>query len=248
MAGPSLFWRTLGIRTRDRDAPEMLHVPGIGDVWLRARQRDDRIFQQVWVKREYDIAAAAPRHWAALWRAYENTERPVILDAGAHVGLSVLWWKRLFPRALIVAVEPSSANMDMLRRNLAGKDGVQFIQAALGAQGGAPLRLDQAGSADSSTRTSPDGSGEEVRTIGVDDIMQLADTTELLLAKIDIEGAEERLFAEDRAWMDRTRAIAIETHDWLWPGRATSRNLWAAVGERRFDAIAAGENTLLFRC
>lgn len=227
--------------------PVPLDVPTLGKVWLRAQAHDQAVFQQVWVKREYDIPGVAPAHWASLWQAYEAAERPTILDAGAHVGMSVLWWKRLFPRAHVVAVEPSSANLALLRRNIEGLDGVTVLHAALAGQEGR-LRLDAPDSGSAATHVGAGGSGEEVAATTVGRILESQGTDELLLAKIDIEGAEADVFAGDLAWMDRTRALVIETHDWLWPGKATSRNLWAAIGARHFDVLHAGENVYLFRC
>lgn len=116
-AGPSLFWSVSRLDRADVADAMAVRVPGLGQVWLRPRARDHAIFQQVWIKREYDLAAAAPRHWRLLQEAYEASDRPVILDAGGHIGMSVLWWKQLFPRAHVVVVEPSSANLSVLRNN-----------------------------------------------------------------------------------------------------------------------------------
>ena len=166
---------------------------------------------------------------------------------GAHVGLSVLWWRRLFPQARIVAVEPSSANLAVLRRNLAGLDEVTVLHAALAGTEGR-LRLETASAEGSATRLAPDGGGEEVPAITMDRILAEASATDLLLAKIDVEGGEASIFAgPELGWLDRARALAVETHDWLWPGRGTSRSLWAALADRPFDVIPSGENLLLFR-
>lgn len=247
LAGLGLLLRVRRFERAGNAEPAPLAVPTIGKIWLRAQAHDQSIFQQVWVKREYDIPGIAPTHWAALWSAYEAAERPVILDAGAHVGMSVLWWKRLFPRAHVVAVEPSVANLALLRRNLEGVDGVTVLHAALAGQEGR-LRLDAPASGSAATHVHADGRGDDVAATTVGHIMASLGADELLIAKIDIEGSEAQVFAGDLAWMDRTRALVIETHDWLWPGQATSRNVWAAVGARHFDTIHAGENVYLFRC
>ena len=249
--GVNLLRQVAALDRADAAEPAGVAVPGLGRVWLRGRQRDHAIFQQVWVKREYDLAAAAPRHWPLLWSAYEATvaagRRPLIVDAGAHVGLSVLWWKRLFPRAHVVAVEPSSANLAVLRQNLTGLDDVTVLQAALAGTEGR-LRLESASAEGSATRVAADGVGEEVPAVSMNRILSDAGPADLLLAKIDVEGGEAGIFAgPDLNWLDRARALAVETHDWLWPGRGTSRSLWAALAVRPFDVIASGENLLLFR-
>jgi hypothetical protein len=43
---------------------------------------------------------------------------PYILDCGSNIGLSVIYFKRRFPDARIVAFEPDPANAALLQRNL----------------------------------------------------------------------------------------------------------------------------------
>jgi FkbM family methyltransferase len=249
-AGLPLFLRMLRIDRADSREPERVAVPGLGAVWLRPAMRDHAIFQQVWVKREYDLAAVAPHHFAGLMGAYHATlaegRRPLILDAGAHIGLSVLWWRRLFPAARIVAIEPSAVNLEVLRRNLAGIDDVRVLSAALAAEAGT-LNLVGCGDVGSAVRVAATGTGSAVQAVTVQEIMQAEGAAEILLAKIDIEGGEQGLFSGNVAWLDRTRALVIETHDWLYPGAGTSRPLFAAIGARQMDFLTSGENVLLFR-
>jgi FkbM family methyltransferase len=248
--GLSLLWRIARLDRADRGEPESVVVPGVGEVWLRADVRDHAIFQQVWVKREYDLATAAPRHFPALMDSYRAALargiRPLILDVGAHVGMSVLWWRRLFPEALIVAVEPSSANLAVLRRNVARLEDVTVLHAAIASKPGS-LRIVDPRASGSAVRVSGEGAGEWVPALTVAQIMGQAGTDEILLAKIDIEGGEADLFAGELAWLDCTCALAVETHDWLYPGEGTSRSLFAAIAARPFDFLASGENVLLFR-
>jgi FkbM family methyltransferase len=212
--------------------------------------RDHAIFQQIWVKREYDLAAVAPRHFAALMDAYRDAlaagQRPLVLDAGGHVGLSVLWWRRLLPEAHIVVVEPSASNLAVLRRNVGNLPHITILHAALAGSPGSFGILDeeQGGSA---VRLGADGAGARVPAITVSQIMEMTGADEILLAKVDIEGGEADVFAGDLAWLDRTRALAVETHDWLYPGQGTSRALFAAVAARHMDFLTSGENVLLFR-
>jgi FkbM family methyltransferase len=248
--GPALFWRVIQLDRAKAAEARTVIVPGLGGVQLRAGDHDHAIFQQVWIKREYDLAAAAPRQFAWLQEAYRAAlargERPLILDAGAHVGMSVLWWRRTFPKARIVALEPSPRNLAVLRSNVGGLEDVTVLQAALA---GAPgkLRIADPAAGGSAVRLGHDGAGEEVPAMTVGQIMAQAGAEELLLAKIDIEGGEADVFSGELGWMDRTHALTVETHDWLLPGEGTSRPLFAAVGARHFDFVAHGENVLLFR-
>ncbi|WP_428489377.1 FkbM family methyltransferase [Rhodopila sp.] len=248
--GLSLLWRTARLDRTNGSQPERLAVPGLGEIWLRPDVRDHAIFQQVWIKREYDLLASAPRHFPGLMETYRATlaggGRPLVLDAGAHVGMSVLWWRHVFPEARIVAVEPSSENVEVLRRNVARLNNVTVLHAAVAGNPRA-LRVMHPAACGSAVRVSEKGTGESVPALTIAQILDQVDADHILLAKIDIEGGEADLFAGDLAWLDRTRALAIETHDCLYPGEGTSRSLFAAIAERPFDFLTSGENVLLFR-
>jgi predicted O-methyltransferase YrrM len=62
-------------------------------------------------------------HDEALNRFYADTvsrsEIPLILDCGANIGLSSIWFARKYPRATVIAVEPESENFRMLTMNTA---------------------------------------------------------------------------------------------------------------------------------
>jgi FkbM family methyltransferase len=47
-----------------------------------------------------------------------QTERPTIFDCGSNVGLSVLFFKRLYPHAQITAFEPDPVTFSMLKKNV----------------------------------------------------------------------------------------------------------------------------------
>lgn len=58
---------------------------------------------------------------------------PVIIDAGAYIGLSTLYFKYLFPAAQIIAIEPNPSAVQILETNIFENQisGVTIIQAAL---------------------------------------------------------------------------------------------------------------------
>ena len=72
-----------------------------------------------------------------------------------------------------------------------------------------------------------------------------ADATPLL-AKIDIEGGEADLFSANTDWVDDFPAIAMELHDWMLPGRASSASFLACVGAKRRDFINPENSDTVF--
>ncbi len=66
---------------------------------------------------------------------YFETEnpQPVIIDAGAHIGLATLYFKQLYPGAQITALEPNPESFQLLEKNLFENmiDDVTTVQVAL---------------------------------------------------------------------------------------------------------------------
>ena len=62
----------------------------------------------------------------------ENAQ-PIILDCGAHIGMSVLFFKTLFPKASIIAFEPDSHNYKLAKENIESWhfDDVQVLKKAV---------------------------------------------------------------------------------------------------------------------
>jgi len=61
------------------------------------------------------------------------------------------------------------------------------------------------------------------------------------IAKIDIEGFESDLFSANTQWLADTFVVFIEPHDWLLPGKCTSRSFQAAMGEEDYEIYLSGE-------
>jgi hypothetical protein len=70
---------------------------------------------------------------------------------------------------------------------------------------------------------------------------------ELLLVKLDIEGFERDLFAENIDWIDEVQAIIVEPHDWLFPGQFSSLPMQKALFGRNFELLVLGENLIFVR-
>jgi len=62
-----------------------------------------------------------------------KTQKPYIIDCGANIGLSVIYFKKLYPEAEIIGFEPDKRIFAMLQNNIKsfGLSNVQLIQKAL---------------------------------------------------------------------------------------------------------------------
>ena len=149
--------------------------------------------------------------------AVEPTTRVTrILDLGANIGASAIYFQRRFPDAHIACVEPSPGNLAMLERNrrLNGLS-VTIFDCAVGTESGATAFYD---TADPSCCTLLPGNRDRasqfiVSLITVPEIMACMGWDHIDLLKIDIEGYEKLLLADSPAWLSKVSAIVGEIHE-----------------------------------
>lgn len=143
-----------------------------------------------------------------------------VLDLGANIGLSSLYFAWNFPQADIYAIEPADSNFELLQRNLAyglgntHKHRFHCKKAAVWPYDG-PLFLHEHGGklAYDSFRVRPGMVTEKpVRAMTMFEICNSFNLKFIDIVKIDIEGAEKDLFLGDRAWLHNVGCIAIEFH------------------------------------
>jgi FkbM family methyltransferase len=228
-----------------------LRLPGFaGRLHLRRGTTDVATFHQVLLKGAYDWDGCGQSAWitAAYNRIIAEGGMPFILDAGANIGLSSLWYHNRFPHALIYAVEPDERNFALLRTNTEAYPNIVPLKGAIWDRH-ATVRVEN-DSADANAfqvaECAP-GSVGGIAAYSVGEIMQMAGATRILVAKIDIEGSERELFRSNTGWLDVTDGIAIELHDWLLPGKGTSRTFLAELSRRRFEIAWSGETMFCFR-
>jgi FkbM family methyltransferase len=136
------------------------------------------------------------------------SKTPFVIDAGANVGVAMLYFKRLMPAAQIVCVEPDSTNAALLRRtiHLSGLEDVQVIEAALTSDG---RDVGLAGNG-VTARIVPRSESSEVAP-GVT-LASLARGRRIDVLKVDIEGAETEILPAATEVLSRTSQLLCEVH------------------------------------
>ncbi|WP_174263584.1 FkbM family methyltransferase [Hyphomicrobium sp. CS1BSMeth3] len=229
-------------------------LAGIGELTVRTRDSDMDVLRQVFVERQYDIGDGAHREW--LRRRYERIlsegGTPIVIDAGANIGAASLWFSQQYPLARVIAVEPDRENVEICRKNVAGRSNIEVRLDAIGGTSGrvAVLAVDDGMSWGVQT-TRADAAVAEHGSVGVvtvADIMKAAgDGAELFLVKVDIEGFEDDLFRHNTEWLDDVSALYIETHDSLFPGQGKSIPLQRAIFDQGFEILLRGETMTFLR-
>ena len=205
-----------------------LNVRGLpGPVYCRAGGSDLRVFAQVLANREY--------------RCLDQTDiSGLVIDCGANIGLSTLYFLTRFPNAHLIALEPDPQNFEMLTRNTAafGKR-VTLLQAAVWNRN-TRLVFSDAGALDRQewAKTCREAEGREVAQIQAFDILTIlgmSSSKRVGLLKVDIEAGELVLFDQSaKDWIDLVDNIAIELH--------------GAACEKAFRTIVRDEDFLVSHC
>lgn len=135
-----------------------------------------------------------------------------IIDAGANIGLSVIFLKRIFPKSQIKALEPDPKIFKLLQENIRNfgyeKDVLlmnvaawinndPLIFAAEGSVGGQVI--------DENTSRS---SAIQVKSIRLLDLLD----TEIFFLKIDIEGAEYKVLQDIKDRLHLVKNLFVEFH------------------------------------
>ena len=218
------------------------------EVRFRPHTSDRRVIRQIIVDGDYDLRRCTRYEEIARFLDGQRRRglRPLIVDAGANIGISALYFSLVFDAAVIVAIEPEAANFALLQKNVAGLD-VHCLQAALASAAGMASVFDPGWDA-WGFRTRYDQQGD-VPCVSIDMAYQqfAHDDVFPFMAKIDIEGAEEDVFGSNTGWIAQTPLLIVELHDWLLPGGGTARHFLRAMADADRDFVPLGENILSIR-
>jgi FkbM family methyltransferase len=141
------------------------------------------------------------------YRFDAESERPYIIDGGANIGLSVLYFKRLYPEAEILAFEPDTTICGVLSENVAGWSNVTVVQAAL-ATSKETLGFVSEGSWAGRLSHSGENASYEVPSVRLKDYLDRS----IDLLKLDIEGAETDVIFDCADRLDRVDHLFCEYH------------------------------------
>lgn len=134
----------------------------------------------------------------------------VVVDLGAHIGLTTLWMAETYKPSTIVAVEPAPSNAALARRNISA-NGVhaELVEAAIAtSEGTAHFREDP-----QSNLGQLSDIGTAVRTVDIASVLaRVPNDGRVDLLKIDIEGGESALFQGDVSWLSKVELIVAELH------------------------------------
>ena len=191
----SLLWRY-----GDKPRHQLTEV-SFGEYRLRVPDTMSFLFQhqEIFADKFYEFQTDQPQ--------------PVILDCGANVGMSLLYFKEIYPQARITAFEAEASIAALLRDNLQanGISDVEVIDKA--------VWIDDQGvefgseAADSSSIFSESGQKKRVPSVRLRDYLEKEARIDFL--KIDIEGAEIDVLTDCADALGNVQNLFVEFHSYL---------------------------------
>jgi FkbM family methyltransferase len=221
---------------------------GTRDIIYRPGTSDINVVNQIFTTRDYELSK--------LRRADELREArfvlgdgraPLIVDCGANIGASSVFFHYTIPGSRVVAIEPEASNFELLRLNASGL-GIECVRGAIASEAGQAIVTDpssRGNKASFRTEVLPNGTaaGDVVPCLTVNDLYTtFAAECFPYIVKIDIEGAEAELFSAHTEWLDATPLVIIELHDWLLTRQSVSRNFLRCIANLDRDFVHIGEN------
>jgi FkbM family methyltransferase len=192
-----------------------IHYPSLGNLVFG--------FEELFVADQYAFRAA--------------TNSPRILDGGSNIGLSVLYFKLLYPHAKIVAFEPEPETAEALCRNITDLDEVTVVNKALAGTKG-ELVFYGYPSDNASLRASVvrQAGMEPVAVVEATPISPYVDGP-IDLLKLDVEGNEVEVLEElaRSGKLGLVRQMIVEVHQYRAAPDSRLSRLLALLDEHRFD-------------
>lgn len=196
-------------------------------VYLRPGTSDLDVFDEIFLQNEYGLDVGQPQS---------------IIDAGAHIGLSAVFFALRFPAAQVVALEPEDGNFRMLSRNVASLSNVRAVCAGLWART-SRLKVVDPGHSSWGFRVVESEDGEGIEALGLSDLLSQLKEGARTLVKIDIEGSEIEVLSTSAQWLPSVDVVIIELHDRFRPGCTSA--LDQALAGYCYDRSTSGESVVV---
>lgn len=200
----SLGYRLQNISTKFKSLDVINEFQGLK---IRNRGSDIRVFKQIFLDQMYYFFPA-------------NLDPEIIIDAGANVGFSSLWFSKQFPKAKITAIEPEETNFNLLVDNIKYHEKITAIKAALWCDL-TPLIIANKKADSWAFRTvkADINDDNQIQTVSILSVIKNYNLKGIDILKIDIEGAEYELFETNaEVWLPFVKMLMIEVHDNIRPG------------------------------
>jgi FkbM family methyltransferase len=199
---------------------------------IRDNPFDFATLEEVLLKEDYDIDLPF--------------EPLTIIDGGANIGLTSVFFANKYPSSQIVSIEPEGGNFEMLKKNTRQYPNISLLNAGIWNRK-ADLAIVDNGEGNNSftVEEMTEPTENSIIAISIADIMHEKKWKTIDILKLDIEGSEKNVFEKNyESWLPFVRVLIVELHDRMVSG--CSETLFKAVNNYNFSGELKGENHVFF--
>ena len=207
-------------------------IPGIvHPITLTNNATDVQTVFQIFYAKEYDLEVSKEPEW--------------IIDCGANVGYSVIYFANKYANSKIIAIEPDKENFTQLQKNCKPYSNIKLINKAVWPTNTILNLVDPGiGNWGYQTIENSENALFSVETITLDELINQFNIPQIDILKIDIEGGERQLFQSHyENWLPKVKHIAIELHPNI--SEDIPGIFGKAISTRKFSKTFKGENTFV---
>lgn len=169
--------------------------------------------------------------------------RPTVVDGGANVGYSSVYFAKTFRNVTVLAVEPDPEAFRILQANTQGLENIQCVHGALWLDdGGVDLRYAREGSWATSTVAAAAASTARTPSFRIDQVTGRIPNCRVLILKLDIEGAERQACHSCPGIVADAPCVIVEPHDFISNGSGSLSSIFSAIATKEVDTYIKGEN------
>lgn len=207
-----------------------INLPGyLSPIILRSNTSDVEVFEAVFISQRFSLKL-------------KNRSPKLIIDAGANIGLVSIFFAKKYFSAIIYAIEPEESNYQTLIENTIAYTNVKPIKAAIW-KDNSPLSIENADAEKWAFRVNKRDNQQAhlIKSVTVDNILEISGCDFIDIFKIDIEGSEKELFEENyNSWINKVGLFIIELHEGLRGG--CKRAFYDAINELKYSEYTKGQN------
>jgi FkbM family methyltransferase len=218
--------------------------PDIGDfqVIVRRNTSDVPVLRDILVKKEFKPLVELIR------RQKEDKSIRTVIDAGANIGCSTIFFKRAFPDATIISIEPEASNFELLLSNIE----VNKLTDVIALQRGlwvddSELVIDRdfrdGRHWSFAVRLASPAEAQTIKGVTVGELMSERHWSSIDILKVDVEGAEQFIFESEarvKSFLPLARYLVMEIH-----GETNCRErILGLLSQFGFDHFHAGGLTI----
>ncbi|AZB24455.1 FkbM family methyltransferase [Chryseobacterium bernardetii] len=171
-------------------------------VHIRTYSGDFDIFYEVFWKKTYNIPAGL-----------FLSDPQIIMDLGANVGLTSVFFALQYPKAKIYALEAEAENYESLKKNVSFSNNIISEHAAIDTKDGVVFLSSPDLSYNFKISDQIEENSNSVKAYSMQTYMNGLGIDHIDLLKIDIEGLEQLLLKNNNTWLKNVDNIIIELHD-----------------------------------